>query len=149
MKVLILLFLLGQIFAHPINDDRMHFPDDSDENFYTRFQKVSNDPEWVEGRFDDNVDDLKFDLSFLLNDTNILRSANDTEEILFEIQKVGKSKYGRHFQGDIALMPNQIIALNASDDISDRTGLKSAIYRWPKDKNGNVVVPYILSNEYC
>ena len=148
MKILFFSILVLQVFSHPIVEDRIYFPDDSDERSYTRFQKVAKIPEKVEGRLDDESDDLKLDLSFLLNDTNILRSENDTEVVLLEVQKVGKSKYGKHFQGDIALMPNQIGILNNSNDILDRTGLKSSIYRWPKDKIGNVIVPYICSSEY-
>lgn len=146
MKVLILLLVLVyQISTLPINDDKIIFPDDSDESIYARFQKTNVG---VERRFDDDPDDSKDDLSFLLNDTNILKSENDTE-VLLEVQKRGKSKYRKHFQGDIALIPNQMGLMNSSDDILDRTGLKSSIYRWPKDKNGKVIVPYILSNEYC
>ncbi|XP_070501172.1 low choriolytic enzyme-like [Chironomus tepperi] len=143
MKILIIsLLLIYQISTNPINKDRIVFPDDSDERIYSRFQKESNDPVKDEDDSDDQDD-----FSFLLNNTNILRSENDTEEVLLEVQKGGKSKYGKHFQGDIALMPDQVKLLN-SMDFSDRTGLKSAIYRWPKDIDGKVNVPYICSDEY-
>jgi len=50
------------------------------------------------------------------------------------------------FQGDIQLLPDQLALLNKSDAdaIDDRTGILSLKYRWPKNRSGQVVVPFLF-----
>lgn len=154
MKFCLLLIFVYKITAFPVVNDRMYFPDELDNN------QSSNDPDLInpefndlETRFDDDTSDLKLDLSTLLNNSNILRSDNDTAELMFEEQSERKPQYGDLYQGDIKLMPEQVKILNSTGeeaDLADRTGLISAVYRWPKDRRGKVNVPYLISStDYC
>ncbi|KAL7020188.1 hypothetical protein ACKWTF_011406 [Chironomus riparius] len=149
MKFCLLLIFIYKIAAFPtVIDDRIVFPDELENN------QNSNDLNFndLESRFDDDGGDLKLDLTPFLNDSNILKSDNDTEEFLYEEQSGGKPQYGDLFQGDIELVPEQVKLLNGTGedaDLADRTGLISAVYRWPKNRNGKVIVPYIISsNDY-
>jgi hypothetical protein len=56
---------------------------------------------------------------------------------------------GDHFEGDMVLTPEQTEYLN--DTVSSRTGRLSEFYRWPKDSNGHVKVPYTVSetDDFC
>lgn len=154
MKFCLLLIFVYKITAFPVVNDRMYFPDELHNN------QSSNDPDLInpefndlETRFDDDTSDLKLDLSTLLNNSNILRSDNDTAELMFEEQSERKPQYGDLYQGDIELMPEQVKILNSTGeeaDLADRTGLISAVYRWPKDRRGKVNVPYLISStDYC
>ncbi|XP_070501159.1 low choriolytic enzyme-like [Chironomus tepperi] len=103
----------------------------------------------LETELNDDANDIKPDISSLLNDTNILKSDNDTEEFLYEEQPADKPQYGDLFQGDIELLPEQIQILNSTGEegeLADRTGLISAVYRWPKNRDGKVIVPYVISS---
>jgi hypothetical protein len=53
--------------------------------------------------------------------------------------------YGDHFQGDIELSPEQeeIFMANSSSKGS-RTGIVDTRYRWPKNTQGQVIVPYYI-----
>lgn len=154
MKFCLFIIFFYKIAAFPVADDRMYFPDELEKNQSSNDLDFNN-PEFndLETRFDDDTSDLKLDLSSLMNDSNILKSDNDTTEFLFEELSEGKPQYGDLYQGDIELMPEQIKILNSTGgeaDLAHRTGLISAVYRWPKDRRGNVNVPYIISsNDYC
>lgn len=70
-----------------------------------------------------------------------------TEEVFESLQ----FEEGNNFQGDIDLEPDQleILMSNDTEDGSSsltRIGLLSELYRWPKNKHGKVVVPFVISN---
>lgn len=58
---------------------------------------------------------------------------------------------GKFFQGDIVLVQDQKEYLLANDtkdgSVPTRTGWIDEYYRWPKDKNGDVILPYYVSPE--
>ena len=57
--------------------------------------------------------------------------------------------YGDHFQGDIALSPEQEKLLNEIDSgRNGRTGLNSTRYRWPKNLKGIVIIPIAFSSAF-
>lgn len=60
---------------------------------------------------------------------------------------------GEYFQGDIKLEAEQkeILERNDTSDsiLGSRTGLLYESMRWPKNKKGEVVVPYLISKDYC
>lgn len=69
-------------------------------------------------------------------------------------------EYGSDFEGDINLTAEQREILNNPDeddsdddddnnDDNENTGLISLYYRWPKDDDGTVIVPFVLSEDYC
>ena len=149
MKFCLLLVIVYKITAFPVINDRFVFPDELETIQNNEISPNTND---LENRFNDDAGDLELDFSSLLNDSNILKSDNDTSEFLYDDQTSGKPQYGDFFQGDIELMPEQVKLLNSTEeiDLSDRTGLISTIYRWPKNRIGKVLVPYIISsNDYC
>lgn len=149
MKFCLLLVIVYKITAFPVINDRFVFPDELETIQNNEISPNTND---LENRFNDDAGDLELDFSSLLNDSNILKSDNDTSEFLYDDQTSGKPQYGDLFQGDIELMPEQVKLLNSTEeiDLSDRTGLISTIYRWPKNRIGKVLVPYIISsNDYC
>jgi hypothetical protein len=87
----------------------------------------------------------------LIDDVNILKSDNLTSEFLFDEEAQQKLENGQFYQGDIVLMEDQLEILKAPDDVSQigtRTGILSEYYRWPKNRYGKVVVPFVLSNQY-
>lgn len=51
-----------------------------------------------------------------------------------------ESEFGNKFQGDIDLTPEQEAMMNGTR--GGRTGLLNNFYRWPKNQNGYVVLPY-------
>jgi hypothetical protein len=72
-------------------------------------------------------------------------------------------EYGNYFQGDMMLTDEQREYFLSNDteineeeekeggDWSQRTGLKDEKYRWPKNDEGQVIVPYIIDeeSEFC
>ena len=134
---LFLYFLLSfvtKIFSFPLPDDRIIFRDDD-----------------YDGRVDDSVDDIRFDQTRLLSDSNLLKSDNLTREFLYDERAQQKFENGQFFQGDIILQQEQIDILKYPDDddpFGTRTGVLSENYRWPKNKNGKVIVPYEFSSDY-
>ena len=56
---------------------------------------------------------------------------------------------GEYFHGDIVLNEHQREHLlgNGIDDGSTRTGRIDEYYRWPKNSNGTVIMPYNISLE--
>ena len=138
MKILIFLFLVQKLSAYPVSDDRIIFRD-SGENAD------------VTSRFNDNADDLSLDLQSLFNDPNVMKSENDTNSFIVEDQGSDDALYGKFYQGDIVLSDEQKQFLNATnvDEFSSRTGRISLYYRWPKNRAGQVIVPYVIkSNDY-
>jgi hypothetical protein len=54
------------------------------------------------------------------------------------------------FQGDIILSPEQeelVFADPSVNDIHSRTGRLDEKYRWPKNKFGQVIMPYVIQEE--
>ena len=73
---------------------------------------------------------------------------DDNEMVQQELEQ------GQFFQGDIVLQPEQkeFLKANLSDvKVPTRTGWLDEYYRWPKDINGFVVLPYDLSakSQFC
>lgn len=60
----------------------------------------------------------------------------------------GSGIYGEKFQGDIKLTENQEKILQDVDQVeghNPRTGTVHLFYRWPKNMQGFVVVPYRIN----
>lgn len=131
----LLLFLsINKFFGHPIINDRIIFPDELELD------------EILE-----NIGDLKTDQISLFNDPNILKLENTTDEFLVDENSSSEFEYGDYFQGDIILQEDQIRLLKSKADdeeLEKRTGRIWEGYRWPKNKYGNVIVPYIIANHY-
>ena len=56
-------------------------------------------------------------------------------------------EHGKFFQGDIVLIKDQkdyLLADNSSGFLPTRTGLVDEDFRWPKDRNGKVILPYYI-----
>lgn len=56
------------------------------------------------------------------------------------------------YQTDIILTPEQKESLNKPDDDSffdTRTGILDESLRWPTNRDGKVIVPYVISDDYC
>ncbi|XP_070493984.1 low choriolytic enzyme-like [Chironomus tepperi] len=130
MKLYFLLFIVSKITSLPVPDDRIVFRDDDDY------------------LVDDSADDIRLDqYERLLTDSNLLKSDNTTKEFLYD-EKVPATRLenGQFYQGDIILVQEQLDILKYPDDDDDpfgtRTGVISENYRWPKNKEGKVIVPY-------
>lgn len=127
MKLLIVFIVLcvKNIFGLPVPDDRIIFPDD-------------------------DIEDIVPIKSQQLNDPNILKSENTTEEFLYDERAEIKLENGKYFQGDIILKDGQLEALNNEDEdgiLGTRTGLISQKYRWPKNDEGKVIIPYLITED--
>lgn len=173
MKILLFLVLIYKVFPFPA-DDKMIFRE-SEESPFEKLTRIANEaflskskntepsnivseatsdePESLDGRFDDSADDLEnLNLSDFFNDTNIIKSENDTTSFQDDEDKPDRSlQYGNLYQGDIALTEDQIEYMNlppSDDSIDLRVGLKNPFYRWPKNRYGEVTVPYKISSEY-
>jgi len=138
MKIIVFLFIsTNLISSFPIDYDQIIFPDDN------KLEKIFN-----------KVEELKFDRKNLLDDTNLLKSENTTEEFFYDKEADSKFEQGNHFQGDIVLLDDQRKYLHNtkgddSDSFGTRTGLIWEGYRWPKNKYGRVTIPYEISNVFC
>ena len=136
MTILVILVILVSLVASfPIDYDQIIFPDDN------RLEKII-------GR----IEELKSERISLINDPNLLKSENTSEEFLIDNSADSKFEHGNHFQGDIVLLDEQKIFLNSSrnlqDDVGARTGLIWEGYRWPKNKHGRVTIPYEISSVF-
>ena len=134
VRITILICLTSIISSLPIDYDEIIFPDDN---------KIDEIVKKVEA--------TKFESKILLNDQNLLKSENTTEEFFYDKKADSKLEHGNHFQGDIVLLDDQKQLLNKTDGvrISTRTGLIWEGFRWPKNEFGRVVVPYEISGDYC
>jgi hypothetical protein len=62
-----------------------------------------------------------------------------------ESEKRSDLEFGDKFQGDIFLTPEQEELINQVESSKfTRTGLVDEYYRWPKNSEGEVVVPYMF-----
>lgn len=55
---------------------------------------------------------------------------------------------GKFFQGDIVLVQDQkeyLLANESGSSVPTRTGWIDEFYRWPKDSNGYVILPYYVA----
>lgn len=106
-------------------DDRIVFQDDDD------YLSLGDENQVLPSN-----DDLK---SFGIADENALQEL----------------EHGKFFQGDIVLLQEQkeylLPQANGSFALPTRTGWIDESYRWVKDKEGNVIVPYVIdpSSKYC
>lgn len=143
MKILIFLFLVQKLIAFPTNNDQITFRDSGES--VNKFADVTS-------RFDDSTDDMILDLPSLFDDPNVMKSENDTNGFEVENQGSDDALYGKFYQGDIVLSDEQKQFLNATnvDEFSSRTGRISLYYRWPKNRFGKVIVPYVVkTSDYC
>lgn len=132
--IFIQLIFLSKIESFPIDNDQIIFRD-GDE-----VVEVENK------RNNAHLNQLR-----LLEDLNLLKSDNLTTEFLFDEEAQQKLENGQFYQGDIVLMEDQLEILKALEDDSQfgsRTGILSEYYRWPKNRYGTVVVPFVISKEY-
>lgn len=115
-SVLITLTLAVSNQAKPVND--FVFRDDDDVDVPAL------------GLFDENQ--LLLDQTKQLNDPN--ENVNEGLE------------HGKYFQGDIVLVQDQKeYLLSNSSNFPTRTGWIDESYRWPKDSNGDVLLPFEIS----
>lgn len=101
-----------------------------------------------------------------LRTVDVLPSSNASRAFMFHPNATRKLENGEFFQGDMNLTPKQRKFYEGSDDdeeevedqgdggeegILTRTGILNTRYRWPKNKEGKVLVPYKISNDakYC
>lgn len=94
-----------------------------------------------------NDNDETEDNDRLLRLNEILRSDNKSNFLDdgngFVVQD---SENGKLFEGDILLVQRQEYLLTGDED-AIRTGRANEFYRWPKDEDSNVIVPYNISLE--
>lgn len=126
LSIAITLVLIVQINAKPPND-RIIFRD-------------QDEPEDVVGLADENQ---------ILPSEEGKLIADENEIVEQHLEN------GNFFQGDIVLVQDQKDYLLANDtgdgSLPTRTGWIDEFYRWPKDKHGNVILPYHVSSKsgYC
>jgi hypothetical protein len=130
MKYFLILTLACQVLSFPIGDDRIIFPDE--------YKRRKNEAAEV----------FKATQLNLLNDPNILKSDNMTLKFLLDEEASGNLEEGKHFQGDMVLLEEQLNTLNDTSDMSYRTGRLDERYRWPKNAAGNVIVPFEISSDF-
>lgn len=141
MKVFIAFLIIGVslIVGHPIYKDRIVYPDDKQlKEIASRFGNIEADSK------------------SLLDDPNLLKSENATDELLIDKFADTKLENGNYFQGDMMLTEDQRNMINTlepgpgqaesdeDDPLGTRTGLIWAGFRWPKNSKGTVTVPYLI-----
>lgn len=87
-------------------------------------------------------------LTVLLSSGSQSQEADDAAEFSQDDSSSLKGEnVGGNFQGDMILSKQQIRNLN----FTPRNGLINKRYRWPKNNEGNVIVPYGFKDkdEYC
>ncbi|KAL7024350.1 hypothetical protein ACKWTF_013004 [Chironomus riparius] len=94
------------------------------------------------------LDDFKANQMNLVNDSNILMSDNMTIEFLIDPDGFKNFEDGEYFQGDMVMLDEQLNILNDSTDMTYRTGIIGEKYRWPKNSDGKVIVPYEISDHF-
>jgi len=130
---------ISELTGIPISDDRVVYPDD------LNLDKVV-----------DKIGDFKTNQRSLFDDPNLLKIGNTAEDFLInEDDHDAKLEYQEHYQGDIILDDDQKELLNIEakkgedgEEFGKRTGLLWQGYRWPKDKDGDVNVPYVIEDQY-
>jgi hypothetical protein len=111
--------------------------------FQTLDSRFSDDDFTIEGpkpekvKLDDNGEVLPFDL-----DSRFTFDGEDNRE-----ENIDNSlEYGEYFQGDLELMPEQddVFKSKITGNLDTRTGQLDEYYRWPKNRQGFVIVPYVI-----
>lgn len=87
-----------------------------------------------------------------LNDENQILPSKDKTRLLPDTNEIVQKELenGEFFQGDIVLLPDQkeYLSTNLSDStVPVRTGWLDEYYRWPKNDQGYVLLPYIISKK--
>jgi len=117
LKLLVICVALSAIECKPVaQDDRIVFFDD-DETY---------------------EDARKLNLDEILSSENLKSNAVDDVEV---------AENGNLFEGDIVLQPDQreVLLSNRTDaEFGTRTGVVLDSYKWRKNRNGEVVVPYAV-----
>jgi len=136
VAIFLTLVCISELSGLPINNDRIIYPDELD------LDKIA-----------DEIGNLKIDQKSLFDDLNLLRFESITEEE--EEEQDAKLEYGNHFQGDIILEEDQMELLKTvpkdgedDEEFGKRTGLLWQGYRWTKDADGDVIMPYVIANHY-
>ncbi|KAG5668447.1 hypothetical protein PVAND_016387 [Polypedilum vanderplanki] len=87
---------------------------------------------------------------------SLLPGPNNTIAFIIHPQAQRSLENGNYFQGDMNLLPQQekYFTTNDTDDDAEneneedglftRTGIINTKYRWPKDKEGHVILPYVI-----
>lgn len=93
--------------------------------------------------------------SFVFRDDEDVSDDNQILPSIDDLKSIGESdevvKYelenGKLFQGDIKLVQDQkdYYLAKPNGSVPTRTGWIDEYYRWPKDKEGHVIVPFYLS----
>lgn len=89
--------------------------------------------------------------------SQILPSVNSSQRFIVHPKASLKLENGEYFQGDMALTPEQqklyLTEDNGEDEdgsepegLISRTGIINTKFRWPKNANGNVIVPYKIND---
>lgn len=108
------------------------------------------------------ADDDSNDVLSRFRQFEILPSRNSSQKFLRHPEASTALENGEYFQGDISLSPEQEKYYLTDEDlegdegeeaegVGSRTGILNTKYRWPKDKNGKVNVPYRIeeSANFC
>lgn len=111
------------------------------------------------------LDDDNYDVLSRFRQFEILPSRNSSQKFLRHPEASSALENGEYFQGDMRLSPEQEkyyltdADLDGDDGeeatgVGSRTGILNKKFRWPKDKNGKVNVPYKIDDaakfcKYC
>lgn len=137
IKFSLFLFFIASTSSHPTPDGGLVFLDDDGDNSLTSLRHV-----------------------------DVLPSSNASRAFMFHPNATRKLENGEFFQGDMNLTPQQRKFYEGDDDVDEeeveegdggeegiytRTGILNTKYRWPKNKEGKVTVPYKINNDakYC
>ncbi|CAG9811868.1 unnamed protein product [Chironomus riparius] len=103
------------------------------------------------------LDDDSNDVLSRFRQFEILPSRNSSQKFLRHPEASTALENGEYFQGDMKLSPEQEKYYLTDEDldigegedaegVGSRTGIRNLKYRWPKDKNGKVNVPYKIDD---
>jgi hypothetical protein len=92
----------------------------------------------------------------------LLPAPNNSVEFIVHPKAARSLENGNFFQGDMKLLPEQEKFFTSSDNDEEdnddeeyglftRTGIINTKYRWPKNSEGHVVIPYKIDEaaKYC
>lgn len=79
----------------------------------------------------------------------LLLAAHNTSSSELSVQRKNRAHAADHFQCDLELLPQQEAAMYQSVRVKKEVPHES--YKWPKDKDGLVIVPYRISqsSQFC
>ena len=132
-SLLAIILLFVPLLAYPQGDKITYAQDDDNDDVLSRFRQFE-----------------------------ILPSRNSSQKFLRHPEASTALENGEYFQGDMRLSPEQekYYLTDEDSDLGDgddeegvgsRTGIRNIKYRWPKDKNGKVNVPYKIDDaaKFC